>query len=533
LIRITPSSWSDEATDCSPSSSICGNPIIQSEYPDYLRDESKLTGFADALHWIHSEKQASELLREANASKVPMTFSGGRTGIVGGAVPQGGLLVSMERMNRLKNVCWDENRSAWLVRVEPGMTLEDLESKISNAESQESTPQRWIEESIHWFYPPDPTEKSAQIGGTVATNASGARSFAYGPTRSWISSIRVLLADGTPFELFRGMNKTDLDGRILLDTFSGPLQIEIPDFKMPAVKHAAGYCLSRPMDLIDLFIGSEGTLGLITEVELVLSRKPEGLFSGLAFFKSSFSALDFVFRAREGMKTSNLTLRPDALEYFDSRTIRLLEESSSVSIPDTPLKGAAVYFEQKTHEAGIEEALEAYDRILKKCGSSIDCVWGAMDELERTRLVAFRHAVPENINRIIAERQQQFPSIHKVGTDFVVPDRHLSEMMNLYEKGCGSTGIDYVIFGHIGDNHLHVNMMPKNPEELDLAKTIYARWAAQAVQWGGSVSGEHGIGKLKRNLMAVQFDANSLAQMRAIKGILDPKDILGRGNLFV
>lgn len=306
-----------------------------------------------------------------------------------------------------------------------------------------------------------------------------------------------------------------------------------PRIRPVRVKSTAGYWGGTPLDWIDLFIGSEGTLGVITEIELRLSRKPESVFGGLAFFRTEEQALSFVRLA-----ASQDGPRPSVLEFFDAAGIRLAagRESGagkSFSFPfDPESAGCAVYFEQECTTDRMEESLDGYGRLLSRCGSSLDEAWGAMDERELRRIADFRHALPEAINTVIGQRKRIHPAIHKVSTDFAVPEESFHGLFRFYREHLDPTGLEYVIFGHIGENHVHLNVLPGSEEELTAAVQVGRDLAIEAVRLGGTVSAEHGIGKLKKHLLALQFGPEDLDSMIRLKKELDPGCILGRGSLF-
>lgn len=154
-----------------------------------------------------------------------------------------------------------------------------------------------------------------------------------------------------------------------------------------------------------------------------------------------------------------------------------------------------------------------------------------MPPLEKLKL--FRHAVPEEVNRRIGERKQVYPELTKLGTDFSVPNDCLLQVMQRYQDDLNTAGLEHVIFGHIGNNHLHVNILPRNMEEYATGKRLYRAWAEQVVTWGGSVSAEHGIGQLKCDLLALMYGPTGLAAMQHLKQIFDPTHRLNPGCLFM
>lgn len=544
---IRPSEPYEDAPDTPPMKSVRSSDEIRESYAAYLCDESRITdGKADEVVFPHSEKQVVSVMRRAYGERKPVTVSGARTGIVGGAVPSGGILLSLEFLNRFMGIRWDEKKDRWCVRVQPGLSLEALKEILDHRRFEDALSclrgeqkvaiERFAEESDRWFYPIDPTEKSAHLGGTVATNASGARSFKYGQTRRWVVALRVVLADGTLMSLRRGMFVDDSGFRIKKS--GSIIDVPTPAYQMPQVKNAAGYFIQNPMDFIDFFIGSEGTLGVITEVELALERKPQFVMSGVAFFPSEADAIRFVLLARAKRAENGSLVDPIALEYFDATSLQLLREKrdhggASVTIPPFSDEAkAAVYFEHGGEEKDLEVFYAEYEALLNRCNGSADETWGSMNDKEIHRMTVFRHTVPEVINTIIGQRQKECPKLHKVGTDFVVPDAHLEEMIRFQRRLLDEGGFEYAVFGHIGENHLHVNILPNDEEELKRAKMLYLEFAQKAVSFGGTVSGEHGIGKIKKQLLEITYSPTALEEMRKVKFAFDPQGLLCPGNLF-
>jgi D-lactate dehydrogenase (cytochrome) len=515
------------------------SPLLEEQYADRLSDESRMAGgHAEDLVFAHSERQVSEAMAEASRNRIAVTLSAGRTGIVGGAVPTGGRILSLERMDAWTGIRWDDGEKAWCLRMEPGVTLNRLQACLDErripdppenmSASERSEWNRFRSESDRWFYGPDPTEKSAHLGGTVATNASGARSYRYGSTRRHVIGLRAVLTDGTVLDLVRGRAVSDGRSPFRIETFSGPRMLPPPGYPWPPVKNAAGYWSGVPMDLVDLIIGSEGTLAAVSSVEIRLLRKPDSLFGAVLFFESEVQALGFVRSVRREYPRNS---GPCVLEYFDPASLELLRgrpEAAAVPGPDF----AAVYVEHPVGPGESETVMAAYETLIAGNGGSLDHAWAASGEGDLRRMAEFRHAVPETVNRRIAERQGRIPGLHKVSTDFAVPETRFDELFSAYRKAFDGQGMQYVIFGHIGDCHLHVNILPDSEEELIRAKKTAFDLAVLSVKLGGTVSGEHGIGKLKKPLLELMFDAGAVRRMRDVKRIFDPEGLLGQGTLF-
>jgi len=497
---------------------------IAHDYCDYLQDESRMTeGYADQLIFPFNEYQIIDILATNFKSKQLITISGARTGLVGGAVPMGGILMSTDRMRSVLNV--QSNEAEASVTVQPGITLTELSEYLKNYLPQ-------------WFYPPDPTEKSASIGGTVAANASGSRSYKYGQTRRYVKRLRVVLCDGTLLEIKRGDFYLTPNQIYIIQGEQRQFKFSIPDIDTTWIKNTAGYFICPEMDLIDLFIGSEGTLGVITEIELNLTARPNHIFAAIAFFHSEKDAVQFVFDIKRSVKKQS-AIDPSAIEFFDRQSIRLLRneqengrfQSEIPRLPDSA--EAAVFFEQEyPDERSLENMYSAYDAILQNQHISMDQTWGGMTNEEIEKLDRFRHMLPETVNMIIGQRQNKIPGLHKISTDFVVPEEQLNCMIRVYKNLLNKSGLDYVIFGHIGENHLHVNIIPKDSSELKNAKLVYLQLAREAVRLGGTISGEHGIGRLKKNLLNVMYDQKLLTQFHQIKLAFDPYSCLENGVIF-
>ncbi len=488
----------------------------------YLTDASNMQGGHAARVFVpETVEEISQVLREANDAGTPVTVSGARTGTVGGAVPFGGCVVSLEKFNSIR--IDRENRTA---TVGAGAILADLQKAV---------------EAEGLFYPPDPTEWSCQIGGTVATNASGARSFKYGATRRYVKRLKVVMADGEVADFERNCrsphevralseqprSSEEESSRIRALTSCGLPQLT---YERPNVrKNVSGYFNDASLDPIDLFIGSEGTLGVITEIELDLLPKPEGFFSGIVFFRDTMDLLAFVDQART-RSISNFksqisdNLAASLIEYFDANALKFISEK----FPETPSDAAgAIFFEQETTAETEDTLFEQWNELLETHNADLERSWFTTNDQDREKMRAFRHALPVSVNERVVRNKQR-----KIGTDMAVPDENFASFLRYYKETLDASGLDYVIFGHIGDCHLHANMLPKDDAEAEKARHIYGRCVAQSIMLGGNVSAEHGIGKLKRKYLHAMMGERYLNEMAELKKVFDPKGILGRGNIF-
>ncbi|MHA1953252.1 MAG: FAD-binding oxidoreductase, partial [Candidatus Heimdallarchaeaceae archaeon] len=449
-----------------------------------------------------------------------------------------GAVVSLERMDDFIGLGYDEEDKRWFVRVQPNITLNEINEivKLKKIEENQSIPieKNWTEkfnEEPTMFYPIDPTEMTASIGGCIAANASGARTFKYGATREWVRRLRIIISTGEVLEIPRGKYKAK-DGVFIIKTAEQEFEIKVPTYQLPKAKNAAGLYTTPEMDLVDLFIGSEGIFGFITEADVWLKEYIPHI-SNVAFFTNEVDAIKFVNLLRNSSK-----FKPEFVEYFDNNALSLLRDTQKVDpkfvdMPNIPeVAKTAISFDLGYNEDVLEETFKEIGLMLEECNSSLEDTWSAYEERELARFKHFRHAVPELVNNIIAERKKKYPSIHKLGTDMSVEDEHLGEIMEFYHKILNEVGLQYVIWGHIADNHVHVNILPKNMQDLESGKQLYKKFAQKAVSFGGSVSAEHGIGKIKHEYLEIMFGNKAINEMRQVKKILDPNFLFNPGNIF-
>ena len=473
----------------------------------FLEDTSNLkSGSTPGVFFPESCEEVTALLGKAASEGRRYTVAGNGTGTTGGRIPLGDYVISMQKLDRIGEVEPVGDGMA-ILRVQAGALLQDVQEKTASA---------------GWLYPPDPTEKSCFIGSTIANNSSGSRSFRYGPTRNHVRSIRVALPQGDILDITRGDCPADSEGLFSLDLpVAGKLSFQRPDYGMPATsKHNAGYWSAPGMELIDLFIGSEGTLGIIIEAELLLRPAPEKVIACLAFFQSEKELLDFVEEARKG----GGGVRPTAIELFDSRSLEFLRQSYS-QIP--PASAGAIYFEEETTEEDEERCLQSWIELMERCGAPAEQSWAALDSEGLTRLREFRHRLPVLVNEWLSRQAES-----KVSTDMALPDARFRELFQLYRQTCDREGFTYIIFGHIGNAHLHLNILPRDRTEFDRAKVLYRQLVTEVLSMGGTLSAEHGIGKLKSEYLVQMYGRKGIDEMVRIKKAFDPYLVLNIGNLI-
>ncbi len=472
------------------------------EFESYLEDTSNLCGDAASLYIISSKEELIELIRDFNKRKTPFTLSAGRTGTTGGCVPLEGALISIEQMKKVIEI--DRNNKT--IHLQSGITFKEIEENTSKA---------------NLMLRASPTESLAFIGGAVSTCASGVRGFGYGSIRKYVSQIEVVLPTGDFVVVKRGVifSKERLFD---FECEGKRFKFRLPSYVTPAIKSQAGYFVRSDMDLVDLFIGSEGTLGVVTAVKIDLQDKPDDVFDGLIFFKKEAEGLEFVEKIKK-LKKQKL-LDPTSLEFFDGNSLNMLKEEYSF----VPQSQCAVYFEQAVENSDKQNGLmNKWIDLIEQSNAYMEKSLLADTPKERERIFEFRHRLPQAINEYLRKYKQL-----KTAVDCAVPHEAFMEMYNFYKEKANEAGVHYVNFGHIGENHLHFNFLPKTAEESITARKYMEIFCKKAVSLGGTVSAEHGIGKIKKPYLKIMYNKSQIEEMAQLKKYFDPFCLMGLDNIF-
>jgi FAD/FMN-containing dehydrogenase len=352
------------------------------------------------------------------------------------------------------------------------------------------------------FFAPNPTEDSAAIGGILSTNAGGARSFHYGSVRRHVLGLEVTFMDGHTEWLNRG-DKVDF-----------PVQ----PVRVPATtKNSAGYCLTSDLEWVDLIAGSEGTLGIVTDVELQLLPEPAGVLGGVVFFPEDALAMAAV-KAWRPLEELRL------LEFMDSMALNLLRSH----YPDIPAQAKAALLVEQNLQSPDDGEVEAWTRRLAEQQALEHESWFGFSAADRERFREFRHVLPVTV--VDTVRKRGFP---KFGTDFAVPLEHEDVLHSFYKLRCEQAFPgQYTIFGHVGDANNHVNLLPATRAQAERGEALIYEFAQFIVAHQGTIAAEHGVGKTKADLLRLMYPADEIAAMKAVKRRLDPKWLLGQGTIF-
>lgn len=415
----------------------------------------------DAVIWPLNAKEISIILRIANEKRIPVTPWGAGTSLEGNPIPVfGGIVLDMQQMNRILEL----RESDLQIRIEAGVTYKDLNNFLSR---------------YGLFFPPDPGA-SATIGGMVGNNASGIRTIKYGSTRDYVLSMVAVIPSG-----------------------------EIIKIGTNAVKTSSGY------DLCRLFIGSEGTLGVITEVTLRLVGIPQEYMAAIAQFHEIRKATDTVFQImRSG-------LSPAALEFLDVPTIQAINRYKNLSLIEKP----TLFIEFHGPNAlGLKEELEIVKEICRE--NDVAEFDSGIGRQERNRLWEARYGVHESI-------KTSNPGLKALVIDTAVPISKYPEMVECAHRIIREKDLKGYAFGHAGSGNLHMEILvdPEDDSNWKRVKEAEEEIVEFAISLGGTSTGEHGIGIGKRKFMKKEH-GESFNLMKRIKMLLDPNGIMNPGKIF-
>jgi len=425
-------------------------------------DSSGLSQRPEAAVWVQTTEQVSAILKLANTHKIPITARGAGTSLTGSAVPrQGGLVMDMSRMNKILAISIEDRQ----VLVQPGVVFDDLNHHLSKT---------------GFFFPPNPASgKVATIGGNVATNAGGVKGAKYGTTRDYVLDLEVVLADGS---IFHTGAKT--------------------------MKCVSGYDLTR------LFVGSEGTLGVVTEIALKIDPLPKASVTCTA----TFDSLPLAGTAVSAIMRSGIV--PSVLELMDSSCLQAVNQATDLELPEVTAMLLVETDGFTQHDVDwqmgiIIEALESNGAIKVARASTLE---------EAEKLWAARKAIYGVITRL---------NYNVLAEDIVVPISKVAEMLEAITAMSEQSGIMIATVAHAGDGNIHPQFVydGTDPEEVRKVKQVEAELYKLTIELGGTLTGEHGVGMSKAAYMGLEHDPVFMKVMNGLKDYFDPNGILNPGKL--
>ena len=495
-------------------------------------------GHARAVAHPRSESHVAALVRETH-SVLPV---GAQSSLAGGATPMGETVVATDQLDRVIAVSRSE------ITVQAGVPLHVLQHALTPHGA---------------FYPPVPTYDGAVAGGVIATNAAGAATFKYGSTREWVRAITVVLADGSVLDLERGQATAHSNGYFELVHGDHTTRIPVPSYHMPDVaKRSVGYFASPDMDLIDLFIGSEGTLGIVTEASFVVMPSRPNLCLVWILASDERQAFDLVATLRREAQTTWLTGDPRGIdvagvEHLDRRSLEILREDGTDRTHEVPLPAdtaMALLAHVELPNDAVPSNEDAYGQITSALSAGapdtplvrlcrLVAQTGLLDRTEialpgnrrrQAQLLAIREAVPEAVNRRIGAAQQTSPTIQKTAADMIVRFEQFESSLQLFSDAFEQRRLDYAIWGHISDGNVHPNVIPRGPADVEHGQAAILECGRAIIRLGGCPMAEHGVGRnrVKQALLRELYGAAGIEQMRRVKRAVDPHWRLAPGVLF-
>ena len=441
----------------------------------YEADSSGLRLIPDLVARPETIGDVLELVKRAAAERTPVTSAGAQTSTTGASITDKGMLLSLRSLNQISDL---DVRSR-TVRVGPGAIVADIKKTVAAA---------------GLLFAPDPTsEEESTIGGAIACNASGARTFKYGATRRHVRALKVVMASGELIEFRR----SDIE------------------------KNTVGYAFAH--DPIDWFVGSEGTLGIIVEAELGLLPLPQRVVGLATLFKEESKALKFVIASREAVSVA-----PRCIEYFDEQALKIARNSA----PEAAIAqdaGAMVYVEEEIND-DLDASLARWLELIELTAPDFEpLVFDGEARLREARRI--RHSIPSTMNEKGGRHRDA--GGRKVGTDWAVPYRKLEQAIQTARSLATDRGLEApVIYGHAGNGHPHQNFIARDARELTAIEDVVEKTLRHILSLGGTVAAEHGIGKIKRRWLPLQMSPLQISMMTAVKRDLDPLGILAPGNIL-
>ena len=474
----------------------------------FERDWSNIPGSAEFLARPINEKQCAVILYICNLLNISVTISAGKTNLTGSATPKGGLVLSVVNMKDPPTSINIKNKT---VETAVGTILEDMRDDILELSNKKL------------YYPVDPTSrKDALVGGTISCNASGFIPGDKGATRHWVNRLKIILVNGYIADIKRG-DYISNHAKFFLLCDNKEIIIDVPTYHRPKIKNASGPFTAedKEIDFIDLIIGSEGVFGLITEVEFSLTDSPTDFLDLFITLPSENEAI----KLRGYLKQQNILYQLNALEYFGYNCQNYMEHKDKLF---KITSSVGIYLQYPVFDETMDEVIQKWVLLLEQsnCGIEDDNVF-LLNSPENWRIFfEARHSMPTKA----LEKTKELDAVSII-TDTIVPYRNFNEFLQFSHDILQKNNIEYLLFGHLGDCHLHFHVIYTN-DETPIINDLYRQIIQKSADLGGVYSAEHGTGKRKTIDFLECYGQNAVDQVTKCKLAFDPNNILNTGNII-
>jgi len=476
----------------------------------YFKDWSNMEGFADLLVRPKNNIECAIILKTCYTCNILLTVSAGKTNLTGSATPRGGVILSTSLMTE-PNIKLDLNNKDALSPV--GIPLETFRNKV-------------LELSNHaLYYPADPTSRNdAFVGGTLSTNASGFVPGEKGATRYWVKEIEFLLPNGDLIDIKRGQY-ISYNGVFTLEYDDKSIQLTIPTYKRPKIKNASGLYsdVNGKVDLIDLIIGSEGILGIITSCRLGLDNNPKNKLELFISLQNESEAIHFHDFLNNYLNDdlSQIT----AMEYFGYNSQNYMNHKEFLFSNEDDV---GIYLQIPIYNESMDSKIEEWTKIFQSFNAEIDLdkIIVLNDPGNWNKFFEARHSIPDNA----LTKTQRLGGVSII-TDTIVPKDKFRLYLEKVHTKLKKSNIEYLLFGHLGDCHLHFHLIPTKKQEKESLE-IYDYLIDLSSKLGGVYSAEHGTGKRKRNDFKKCYGTEAVEMVKKLKNTIDSNNYLNRGNLI-
>ena len=474
----------------------------------FVKDWSNTKGYADAIARPKNKYECAILLKICYDNDILVTISAGRTNLTGSATPNGGIIISTINMNKDEIIINDK-----IATAPPGIILEDFRDSVKCLSFEKL------------FYPVNPTSrKDAFLGGTIMCNASGFIPGFKGATRQWVDGLEFLFPNGSFIKFSRG-DFISNNGKFIIEFDNSMVEMVLPIYKRPNIKNASGPFSfnNHEIDFVDMIVGSEGIFGMIVSCNMLLDYLPNDYLDLFIILESEKMAFKFYYFIKSYLK--NFDGQLTALEYFGYNCQSFMKHKQKLFKNKDDV---GIYLQIPIYDSLIDDESEKWLKIFleSNCNINAENIMVLTNPNDYKTFFEARHSIP--VNALELSNHKGTPSII---TDTIVPPKNFSKYIDYVHKILQDEKIEYLLFGHLGDCHLHFHIIP-DKYQIAKAQKIYYSIINKSSEMGGVYSAEHGTGKRKKIDFEKCYGKNAVNQVQSCKAAIDPKLLLNRGNII-